>query len=778
MRLVDWLKEKFGLSQTGSIFLILLVLSITSGAIGGYILAHYTNVERITALENYRPSVITIIYDSKDNPISQFALEKRIVIPFSEIPKNFINAVIAAEDDSFYHHIGIDPVSILRAIYKDIIHLRKVQGASTITQQLARNLFLTPKKTFTRKIKEALYAIQIENHYTKRKILELYCNQVYLGYNRFGIEAAARYYFGKKAKDLTLAECAAIAGLIKAPAIYSPFRYPSRAVKRRNMVLDLMVKEGFITKAQADKAKKEPLILRKRGAEGSVAPYFVEEVRKFLEKRFGRKATYRGGLRVYTTLDSKLQRIANKAVEDGVRALDKREGFRGGYRNIIKEGLSPKEFWLKEWNRPLVKGRIVRGLILSVKANKALVKIGRDEFPIGRYEVVWTHHSDLRKLFKPGDLVPFRIEDVSAKGKIRLSLEQDPLVNGALVAIEVGTGRIRAMVGGIDFEKSKFNRATQGKRQTGSAFKPFVYAAALDSGLTASTTVFDEPATFYDPYTNEPYEPSNYHNRYFGVVTLREALEKSLNVATIKIELKVGVDKVVKYAKRCGITENIQPFLSIGLGSFEVTPLEMTAAYSVFPNQGVWVEPYFIEKITDTEGNILYTHTPKTKQALSADTAFLTHKLLEGVVLRGTAAAAASLGLPLAGKTGTTNDYTDAWFIGYSPNLVCGVWVGFDEKKTLGPNESGARAALPIWMEFMKNALVGKPIGNFSIPPGIVFRRIDRRTGLLATPLCPPQDIILEAYREGTEPVKFCGEEYHRNLKLPYYLQEKLVDIY
>lgn len=780
----SWIREKlkilFEKLREKKLFLLTSYsIAIVCGISIGYFLSVYRDVERITTLENYQPSAMTRIYDCNDELLHQFAEEKRIVIPFKDIPKDFIKAIISAEDNIFYHHIGFDPMGIVRAMYKNLIAGRIYQGGSTITQQLSLSLFLTRELTYKRKIKEVFYAIQIENHYTKDQILELYCNQIALGHNRYGVEAASRFYFGKSAKEMTLDECVLLASIAKSPERFSPIKHPDRALKRRNQVLNLMVKDGFLAKKEAVIAKKCPIKTIKQSQQINFAAYYIEELRRFLVTKYGEKLTYQGGLQVYTTLDPEMQKWAYKALQNGLHAVDKRQGFRKHFTNIIKENYDDIDSYQhSSWKKAFKENEIVYGVITAVDSTKAIAKAGDYTAELGRYEIKWTWVRDPSSIFKVGDLIPLRVHKIDQTNlKLNVSLEQEPLVNGAILVIDAQSGKIKAMVGGSDFYQSQWNRATQAYRQTGSAFKPFVYATAIENGLSPSTTILDEPYTFYDPYTQKPYEVSNYNNKYYGISTMRQALEKSLNISTVKLEIFVGVKKVAGFAKRFGFKNEIKPYLSIALGSIESTLLEMVSAYSAFPNQGVKAEPFFIEKITDPEGNILYQHHIQTRQVMSTTTAYITHKLMEGVIERGTAANARSLNRPLAGKTGTTDDCTDAWFIGYSPSLVAGVWIGFNEKKSLGPGMVGAVAALPAWMEFMKEYLKDRPVEYFPIPDGIVFRRIDRKTGLLATPLCPPEDIILEAYIKGNEPIEFCSDEMHRYLKLPYYLQPKKADI-
>jgi penicillin-binding protein 1A len=672
-------------------------------------------------------------------------------------------AIIATEDADFDRHFGINIWRIAAAAFTDIVERRRAQGASTLTQQLARNLKdqfgLTNEKSFERKLREAILAIQIERRYTKKEIFTIYCNQMYLGHGAYGVEAASRLYFNKSNKDLTLEEAALIAGLFQRPERQSPFVDLKRATQRRNVVLQRMADESYIKRAEADTAKQRPIVTRGQPTQPpGIAPFFVEEVRKHLERQYGAKALYENGLSVTTTLDPKMQETANRAIAKGLRRLDKRRGFRRPNRNIITEGLTIDQFKDERWSRAMVAGDVVPAVVAAVgkpaPAGGARLNIGRYRADLTRDGFAWTRRTSAADLFKAGDLIEVEIRTLDdAAGTASVALEQTPIVEGALVAIDNRTGQIRAMVGGWDFGRSKFNRAVQAYRQLGSTFKPILYTTAIDRGFTAASIIVDEPVS-YPSGNGQIYAPQNYDHKYEGAVTLRHALEHSRNVPAIKMMDALGPKNVVAYAKRFGFDEEFPPYLPIALGAGDGTLLEVTSAYTVFPNQGVRMKPFGVLKVQDREGNLLEENRADPVGVIRTDTAFVMTNLLRGVILRGTAASAAGINWPLAGKTGTVDDNTDAWFVGFDPDLTVGVWIGLDEKKPLGANETGAVAALPIWMEFMKAYIDGRPDKDsppeFQAPGNIVFLTIDRATGNLALPGMP--GAITETFISGTQP--------------------------
>ncbi len=665
-------------------------------------------------LERYRPSSVTELYDGQGRVIGTFALQRRVIASYDDYPEVLRNALVSIEDKDFYRHSGINIWRIVGAAYRDIESGGKVQGASTLTMQLARNLFLSPDRSFYRKVQEALLAIQIERRFTKPQIFTLYANQIFLGHGAYGFEAASEYYFSKPARQLKLEEAALLAGLPKAPQYYSPITHPERAVKRRNLVLNAMLEDGKITATQAADAKSKPIPLNLQKDPNSLAPHYVEEIRRYLEAKYGSDQVHEGGLRVYTSLDMDLQKAAHKALLDGLAAYERRHGWRGKLLNIIAQGQKLDKYADADWDEePEVNG-YMHALVTRISPGSAVVRFGQHTATLVQADVAWTKLK-LPNILHAGDVVYIKVLSLDAGGKTRVSLEQDSGAEGALVAIDNATGEIKAMVGGRDFNLSKFNRATQALRQVGSSFKPYVYTAVIDQGGSPDDTIVDAPVTFQT--ASGPYSPHNYDDKFEGTITLRRAFAQSRNIPALKLADRIGIKTVIDYAHRFGVTANIPVYLPVALGSAEITPLEQTSAFSVFPNDGVRVAPRYITKVTDYEGRILEEDFSDIKDAVSSRTARIMTSMLREVVLHGTAVAAAKMPYPLAGKTGTTNDFTDAWFVGFSPTLTCGVWIGYDEKKSLGEKETGARAALPIWMQFMSVALSGKDPGEFQPAP-------------------------------------------------------------
>jgi penicillin-binding protein 1A len=626
--------------------------------------------------------------------------------------------------------------------------------------QLSRLLFLTPEKTYERKIKEIILAFQIEKNFTKEEIFTLYCNQIYFGHGDYGVEAASQSFFNKSIKDLSLSEAALLAGLPQNPTRLSPLEYADRALARRNHVLDRMVEEKYVTRVEADEAAAEPLGLHLRKDRPSIAPHFLEEVRKYLEREYGSQRIYQGGLRVHTTLDPHMQGVAVGAVRKGLRTLDRRaRGFVKPEASLLASGLLPDPVHLDEWDGPTSAGDVVRGVVLASDRAMALVQIGDYRARVGPAEIAWTRHTNVAEVLPRGTIAPFLLQSLSddgAKKEARVLLEQEPKVEGALLAMDVKSGAVKAMVGAYDFETSKFNRATQAMRQVGSAFKPIIYSAAIEKmGWTPATVIVDSPISFPNPWNKTVWAPKNYDFKYLGPIPLRKAIEQSRNIPAVKTLQAEGIETGIEYARKLGIAGELPPFLPIALGAGEATLVEMVGAYATFANQGLRMKPMLISRITDREGNIIEEGRSQATDAIRADTAFIMTSLLRGVVERGTAARAASLRRPIAGKTGTTNDFTDAWFIGFEPSLVAGVWVGFDEKKdSLGKDETGGHAALPIWMDFWSVVMKDKPIEDYPIPGNIVFVPVDEmgRPGHPGDP-----GVQMEAFIAGTEPREGSG---------------------
>jgi penicillin-binding protein 1A len=647
-----------------AVMMLIITILMVFGAASYFYFTH--DLPSIETLRNYKPSSITKIFSEDGKVIGEFFYEKRQVVLLDRIPNYLIQAFVAGEDARFFHHKGLDYVAILRALFRNIFSGEIVQGGSTITQQVVKSLLLSPEKSFTRKIREAILAYQIENYLTKDEILFLYLNQIYLGHGAYGVAAAAESYFGKTVEELNLAECAVLAGLPQAPSKNSPYQHPEQAKKRQIYILNRMAEEGFITSNEAVKASRAPYVIRgeeKPSVEN--APYFVEYVRRYVEEKYGKDVLYKNGLQVFSTIDLHFQKTAEETMEAGLRDIEKREKY-------------------------------------------------------------------------PSVNMPLAPE-------------------GALICFDLETGYIKAMVGGRDFRKSQFNRAIQARRQTGSAFKPIVYASALDKGFTPSSVIVDSPIIF--EWGDKKWKPKNFEGTFSGPITLRNALTHSVNVVTVKIAQEVGTDYIKSYAQKLGISSPLHNDLSMALGSSSISLYELTKAYSVFANQGILSKPIFIKRILDRDGNLLEENLPpfyseassKEEQIIAPQTAFLMTYLLEGVVKQGTGWRARSLGRPVAAKTGTTDQFMDAWFIGYTPELITGVWVGFDEERSLGENETGARAASPIWVAFMSKILKDKPVKDFAAPEeGIEFMKIDPKTGQLSL----EKDGILECFREGTGPTQ------------------------
>ena len=698
------------------VFALLVLLAIIIGSAAGSLLVYSTGLPQVEELEHFRPSSVTQLYDDQNRVIGSFALQRRVIAKYEDYPGVLRDSLISIEDKDFERHWGVNVWRMMGAAYRDIQSGGKVQGASTLTMQLARNLFLSPDRSFHRKIQEIILAIQIERRFTKAQIFTLYANQIFLGHGVYGFEAASQYYFNKPAKNLGLQEAALLAGLPKGPGSYSPINHPDRAMKRRNLVINSLLEDGKITAAQAAAAKVKPLQLNLQHDPNSLAPYFVEEVRRYLEAKYGSDQVHEGGLKVYTTLNVEMQRAANQAVLDGLAAYERRHGWRSHLLNVIAEGQTMAKFEHPDWDDALQPNTYLHALVTSVSPKEITLKLGRYSSALTPADVKWTGRKS-EDIFSVGDLAYIKLIAMMPDSKAQVSLEQDSGAQGALMALDNATGEIKAMVGGRDFEESKFNRATQAQRQVGSSFKPYVYTAVIDQGGSPDDLVLDAPITFQT--ASGPYTPHNYDDKFEGTITLRRALAQSRNIPALKMADKVGIKTVIDYARRFGITSNIPAYLPIALGSADLTLFEQTTAFSVFPNDGVRLIPRYINKVADYDGHILEQNVPDVKDVVSARTARIMTSMLREVVLHGTAVAAAKLPYPLAGKTGTTNDFTDAWFVGFSPTITAGVWIGFDEKKTLGEKESGGHAALPIWIDFMKSALVGRDPGQFHAAPGM-----------------------------------------------------------
>jgi penicillin-binding protein 1A len=685
-----------------SVLAVLLLLAAVTGSLAGLTLVYSADLPQINDLESYRPDTTTDLYDRNSRLIGSFALERRQVVGYDGFAPVLRQAVISIEDKNFESHWGVNVFRVAGAAWHDIRSHGRAQGASTLTMQLARNLFLSDERTATRKIQEAYLAIQIERAFTKEQIFTLYGNQIYLGSGMYGFEAASQFYFSKHAKDLNLTEAALLAGLPKGPVAFSPILNPERALRRRNLVLSEMESDGVITHAQAEAARSSPMGLHITQPVGSVAPWFQEEVRRELEKRFGSEEVHGAGLRVDTTLDLDLQQTANRAVADGLAAYERRHGWKGHVENVLAAGATLEDYKHPDWVVQSGPGDYVHALVTRVLPLEIHARVGAQDILLLPPDWQWTggHYADA--LVKPGDVIYVHLSAALEGTARRASLEQDSGAQGALMAMDNTSGDVLAMVGGRDYALSVFNRATQAERQVGSSFKPYVYTAAVEDGVKPTDIVMDTPVSFGS------YRPHNYENDYKGAMTVASAFAESRNIPALRLAARVGIHNVIDMAHKFGVTSNIPAYLPIALGAVEITLQEQVASYSVFPNDGVRVSPRLIRKVSNADGITLWEDRPGVTQVIDKQTARTMMTLLKGVTQHGTGEAAANLDHPLGGKTGTTSDFTDAWFLGFSPSVTCGVWVGYDSRVSLGDKETGARAALPIWIAFMKAAIAGK----------------------------------------------------------------------
>ena len=690
----------------------LLTLAIVTGSLSGLMLVYSVDLPQIHDLERYRPSTTTDLYDRKGRIIGSFALERREVVNYDDFAPVLRQAVISIEDKSFESHWGINVLRIAGAVWHDIRSHGRAQGASTLTMQLARNLFLSSERTAGRKVQEAFLAIQIERSFTKEQIFTLYGNQIYLGHGMYGFEAASEFYFSKHAKDLNLTEAAMLAGLPKGPVAYSPLLNPDKCLRRRNLVLSEMESDGVITHAEAEQARLSPLGLHIAQPEMSVAPWYEEAVRQELEKKFGAEEVHEAGLRVETTLDLDLQQSANRAVADGLATYERRHGWVGAegpgkLENVLAAGGSLDSYKHPDWAMKTRPGDYVHALVTHVSPAEIRARVGANEVTLQPTDWQWTGQRNGDALVKVGDVIYIHLADAPDGKLLRATLEQDSGAQGSLLAIDNTTGDVLAMVGGRDYALSQFNRATQSERQTGSSFKPYVYTAAIEDGAKPSDIIVDGPVSFGS------YTPHNYEGDYKGAMTLTSAFAESRNIPALKLAARVGIHSVIDVAHRFGVSSNIPAYLPVALGAVEITLQEQVASYSVFPNDGIRVSPRLIRKVSNADGITLWEDPPDVTEVISQPTARTMMTLLRAVTAFGTGAAAAQLNHPVGGKTGTTSDYTDAWFLGFSPSVTCGVWVGFDSRQTLGEKETGAKAALPIWMTVMRTAIIGKDDEQF-----------------------------------------------------------------
>jgi penicillin-binding protein 1A len=749
------------------------LIALLGGVAGGFA-TNFVRVPRVSQLATYRPDIITEIVARDGSTIARYAIERRILVSRTAIPAVVRNAIVATEDKNFFRHGGVDVPRTFAALVTNVQLGGYAQGGSTLTQQLARAIFLSPNKTLSRKINEALVAFEIERRYSKDQILTMYANEIYLGHGNYGVEAACRYYFGKSVSAVTLAEAALLAGIVQRPEDQSPFRNPALARARRSTALRRMRAAGYITEPESAAADAEPLPKSPFLPESIIGPYYCEEIRQYLERTYGEKDLYRRGLRVESTLDPELQAWSEEALGWGLRSISRRHGFHKP-RNLAAEGYRSLESYVDPtWEgAKIAEGVCLRGVVMRLTAAGAEVRIGGQLLPLPNSSVAWTGAAAANKILRVGDLVTITVQKAK-DGSLLVALDQEPREEGAVLIVENSSGAIRAMVGGSDWAQSKFNRATQAVRQAGSAFKPFVYLTALEQGYTGADTVFDGPLSIVIDPRQPPYRPMNYDGKFHGIVTFRKALEHSYNVPAVRVGRMVGLSNVIATAHRLGVRQELHAYPSLALGAFEVSLAELVSAYSVFANQGLAFTPYQIERITDSNGDVLEQAHPDPREVENPQTAYQLLQILRGVTQRGTAARANELKLHIAGKTGTTNDFTDAWFVGMTPRYTIGVWVGNDQKtQAIGKGFDGARTALPIWiriLEQMKGHARIDPQEDFEVPPNIVFTPIDYETGLKATTDSPLP--VLEAFVSGSQPTEEWSARSQEISKLPWSLQQ------
>ena len=733
-------------------------------AVGGVIWYLSKDLPALEQLGTYQPSLVTQVYSIDQRLIGQFFIERRILTPVAQIPEGLRHAVVAVEDVRFFEHPGLDYIGMLRAAWTNVRRGGKVEGASTITQQLARSLFLSSERTFDRKIRELILAYKMELVLTKEQILELYLNQIYFGQGAYGVASAAQTYFGKDLSTLTIGESAFLAGLPKSPNHFSPFKAYDRAKKRQEHVLARMEEAKLLTAAEREQAAAEILNFRRPGVE-QAAPYFVEYIRQLLVAKYGEAMVYKGGLTVVTTLNMEMQKAAEAAFAAGLRELDKRQGWRGPLRTVDVTAPTPP-LVAAATDQDMKVGDYREGFVTKVAKDHYLVQIGTTLAKLAFDDMAWATRRltgpdtaedvavnlNLKQVLKPDDVIEVMVKQLD-RGTVHVQLEQTPLVEGGLIAMEPGNGAIRAMVGGYDFARSEYNRAVQAHRQPGSAFKPIIYATAVSQGMSPASVILDAPVVYEQEQDEKTWRPENYGRKIHGMVSLRDALAHSHNLATVRLLDKIGVKSVIEFAKTVGITSPLAADLSLGLGSSSVGLMELTSAYNVLLNQGLRAEPYAILFVKDNAGQVLEQTEPQAVEVISKETAYLITNMMEDVIQKGTGQAAKVIGRPIAGKTGTTDEFINAWFIGGAPNLVTGIYVGFDDRRSLGETESGAHAALPIWINFMQKALKPLPVMAFTIPEGITFVKVDPATGLLEGEQ-EGEASTVELFAKGSEPTQ------------------------
>ena len=770
-----------------------IVATPVAGVLLGIGVATVIDLPQVETVAELNPSQITRLLDSRGEVFRSYSVEKRIMLAEGEVPEVFERVLLTAEDRNFYAHAGFDIIGVARATVQNWRRGERFSGASTITMQVARTLYLGREKLWSRKIRETLLAIELEKRLSKQQILTLYCNLTYFGHGNYGLEAASRYYFGKPAAELDYVESATLVAILPGPSVWTPYLRPEVVRNRRNTILGVVAERGVITRQEAEEAATHPLGVVKQRETKPVAPYFAERVRVDLYRTYGQKGLYERGLLVRTTLDPRMQDAAEQALRRGLVRIDRLRGYRGPAARVDRDDLEAEDLaesvggllaaWVGFEPEP---GAWAPGVVLRRGRREAEVRIGDQRYVLQSEGYAWTRR-DAPPLAR-GDIAWFEFhatgEDDTNDGAapeepFALELVQEPLVEGAVLLLESSTGAVRAMVGGWDYERSEFNRAVQARRQIGSLFKPFVFGAAFEHGFTPADTLFDAPAVFVGVDNLPSYSPRNYYRKYLGILTLRKALEKSINVTAVKLQDVVGADRVVDFAYRTGIRSPLPPYPSLALGAADLTVLEVATAYATIANLGVHVEPYTIESVATRSGRELEAHVPQASTVLTPEVAYLLTHVLSGVVQRGTAQSARNLGLAaVAGKTGTTDGFTDAWFAGYTPRYTLVVWVGHDQQRRIGRNMTGSVAALPIWNDVLRQGIEDgwiDPGITFTRPNRIRLERIEYNSGL--RPTSRPvggQHLIDEAFIAGTEPVLSFNPDTRPVYDLPWYQQRAL----
>jgi penicillin-binding protein 1A len=785
-RITTLARITFGSLLKRPVLLALPAVALALGAGAGAVIAYVPDDAIVDALRQYEPSLVTRIYARGGEQYAEWLTQRREVVAFEEIAPVMVQAVVATEDAKFFSHVGIDPWAVVRSAIADIRCGYFCEGFSTITMQIPRNLdrylggdtWLPKSKTIERKVREAIYAIQIERHYTKEQIFAIYANQIFMGSDVYGFQSAAKYYFGKPIADVNLAEAALLAGIIQTPNSFRPDLNPDRALGKRSVVLGRMLAEGFITSEEYTEAKNSPLVLATEDTTAEIGDYFTEEIRKTLIKRYGMDGIYRGGLRVNTTLDREMQQAAELALETGIRNVDKIAGWRTPTFNLLDVGEDVQTWVGPDADDDIKAGAIVKAVVVAVEPERARVRFGDQVAELTPADVEWTQRTRMQRLIREGDVIEVLLDEQRDDGSWRLLLEQEPTLQGAVLVVENHTGEVKAMVGGRTFDQSEFNRATQAQRQTGSIFKPFVYSAAVKHGISPSELFVDQPTTFRDASTQQPYSPENFNNEYIGITSMAEALTKSRNVPTVKLQQKVGLNNVIDMARSFGLTANFAPYLSLGLGVMDISVWEIVRAYTVFPNQGVLVEPHLVREVYDRNGRLLEKTTRQARTVLSSDQAYVMARILVAGVARGTGVRArplaSELGLMLGGKSGTTDDRTNTWYVGFSPNHTIGVWLGHDDNQRIHRRATGASSALPIWIDVMRAAEASATPATLLMPSNVEIRTVDIFTGLLYSDYC--KEGVELAFVLGTAPTRTCGPTERAILDLPAYQQAYFVN--